>query len=107
MSADSRFVRKGSATHAAHVRFLPCVDPLMPLKSIELGELFVTVFTVVRPLTCTEHIRKARLIQIFLMYCLRQAKGFLELATNSTQKHFKYVYIAKLVLRQDTDCLLL
>lgn len=71
VSADSRFVCKRSATHAAHVWFLSCMDPLMPLKSIELGELLITVFTVVRPLTWTEHIRKAELIKVFLMYCLR------------------------------------
>lgn len=49
--AEGGLVCKGASTKTAHVGFLSCVDPLVPLKGVELGELLVTVFTAVRTLT--------------------------------------------------------
>lgn len=49
--AKGGLVCKGAVTEATHVGLLSCVDALVPLKRIDLSELFVTFFTVVRTLT--------------------------------------------------------
>lgn len=48
--AKGGLVCKCAATKATHVGFLSCVDTLVPLEGIELGELLFTVFTAVRTL---------------------------------------------------------
>lgn len=50
--AKGRFVCEGACAQATHVRLFSCVNPLVPLQGIELGELLLTEFTGVRTLTC-------------------------------------------------------
>lgn len=49
--AKGGLVCKSASTETTHVGFLSCVNTLVPLQGIELGELLVTVFTAVRTLT--------------------------------------------------------
>lgn len=49
--AKGGLVCKGACTKATHVGFFSCVNTLVPLEGIELGELLVTVFTAVWTLT--------------------------------------------------------
>lgn len=50
MPAQGGLVGKSAAAEAAHVRFLSCVNPLVSLEGVELGELLLAVFTAVRTL---------------------------------------------------------
>lgn len=49
--AKGGLVRKSASTKTTHVGLLSCVNTLVPLEGVELGELLVTVFTAVRTLT--------------------------------------------------------
>ena len=51
MPAKGGLICKGAVTKATHVGFLSCVDTLVPLEGVELGELLFTLFTAVRTLT--------------------------------------------------------
>lgn len=55
--AKGGLVCKGASTEAAHVGFLSGVNTLVPLQSIDLGELLLTVFTAVRTLTCQSKVK--------------------------------------------------
>ena len=48
---EGGLVCKGAPTETTHVWLLSCVDTLVPLEGIELGEVLVTVFTAVGTLT--------------------------------------------------------
>lgn len=52
VSPKGGFICEGALTEAAHIGLLSRVDALVPLERVQLGELFIAVFTAVRSLTC-------------------------------------------------------
>lgn len=54
MSPESGLVCKCPSTRITHERLLSCVDPMVALKSIELGELLTTLVTTIGTFPCVD-----------------------------------------------------
>lgn len=54
MPPESRLISKRPSTSIAHERLLSCVDAMVALESVELGELLTTLVATIGTFPCVD-----------------------------------------------------